>query len=93
MSTIRGIIRDGKVVLDGPVTLPEGTQVTIATPLPADDDNSPEAIQRRLVLMDAFGAWMSEDELAAWERVRAEDKAFQLSQWEKWSRGGSGPWQ
>ncbi|MDY3551069.1 hypothetical protein R5W24_000142 [Gemmata sp. JC717] len=93
MSTIRGTIRDGKVVLDGPITLPEGTQVTIAAPLPEDDDDSAEAIQKRLALMDAFGPWMSDDELAAWERVRAGDKAFQLSQWEKWSREGSGPWQ
>lgn len=100
MSTIRGTIRDGKVVLDEPANWPEGTRVQIeltdpqvVEPVPGDEDDSPEAIEHRLALMDRFDAWMTEEELAAWERVRAENKAFQLSQREKWCREAEQPWQ
>ncbi|VTS03201.1 unnamed protein product [Gemmata massiliana] len=100
MSTIRGTIRGGRVVLDTPTDLPDGTQVVVklirpplAALLPDDDDSSPEAIEKRLALMDQFQPWMTPEEFAAWEKTRAEDKAFQLSQWEKWNREVAEPWE
>jgi hypothetical protein len=54
--------------------------------LPDDNDTSPEAIAKRLALMDRVQPWMTPEEFAEWERVRAQDKAFQLSQWEKWAK-------
>src|SRR5262245_9070269 len=97
MSTIRGTIQDGQVILNTPTSLPNGTPVTVSpiTPagvdeLPDDNDVSPEAIARRLALMDRVQPWMTPEELAEWERVRAEDKAFQLSQWEKWTKEAGG---
>ena len=92
MSVIRGTIQDGQVVLPSPANLPNGTPVTVSPAgsgsvdeLPDDDDVSPEAIAKRLALIDRVQAWMTPEELAAWERVRAEDRAFQLSRWEKWT--------
>jgi hypothetical protein len=58
--------------------------------LPADDDASPEAITKRLALMDRVQPWMTPEEQAEWERVRADTKAFQLSQWEKWCKETGG---
>jgi hypothetical protein len=92
MSAIRGTIHDGKVTVTTPLGWPDGAEVVVklAAPvsdeLPDDDDDSPEAIARRLALMDRVQPWMTSEELAEWERMRAEDKAFQLSQWEKWSK-------
>jgi len=83
MGAIRGTYIDGKVVLDRPVKWVEGTEVWIELVdppygcLPEDDDNSSEAIARRLALMDRMEpVGMTEEDIAAWEKVRAEDKAW-----------------
>ena len=94
MSVIRGTIRGGDVILDRPADLPDGTRVTLkpntsssaGDDLPADEDDSAAAIEKRLALMDCFQPWMTAEELAAWEETRAADKAFQLAQWEKWAK-------
>jgi hypothetical protein len=91
MSAIHGTIQDGQVVLNTPADLPNGTEVTVrptaqADQLPDDDDNSPEAIAQRLALIDRVQPWMSPEEQAEWDKVRAEEKLFQLSQWEKWCK-------
>jgi hypothetical protein len=81
---LRGTIRNGQVVLDAPAAWQDGTPVAVAPvthadELPDDADGSPEAIARRLALMDRVQPWMTPDELAAWERARAADRAFQLT--------------
>ena len=93
MNAIRGTIQDGQVILSTPANLPDGTPVTVnpVTPggvdeLPDDDNVSPEAIAKRLALIERVQPWMTPEELAKWERARAEDRAFQLSQWEKWTK-------
>lgn len=88
MDEVRGTIRNGQVVLDAPAAWSDGTPVAVAPlgradELPDDNDSSPEAIARRLALMDRVRPWMTPDELAEWERGRAEVKAFQLSLGEK----------
>ena len=96
MNTIRGTIHNGQVIFDTPPELKEGTPVAVSPlatsgmiasdDLPDDNDSSPEAIAKRLALMDRVRPWMTPEELADWERIRADDKAFQLSQWEKWTK-------
>jgi len=93
MTELRGTIQNGQVILDQPARLSDGTPVAI-TPLthaggdelPDDMDDSPEAIARRLALIERVQPWMTPDEFTEWERVRAEEKAFQLSQWDKWTK-------
>ncbi len=93
MSAIRGTIQDGQVVLSKPADLPNGTEVTVnpvSSPgvdeLPDDEDVSPEAIARRLALMDRVQPWMTPEQEAAWKKQREEDKAAELAQWEARSR-------
>jgi hypothetical protein len=93
MSTIRGTIQDGQVILSAPADLPNGTPVAVnplppaaADELPDDDDASPEAIARRLALMDRVQPWMTPEEEAAWKKQREEDKAAELAQWDARSR-------
>ena len=54
--------------------------------LPDDDDVSPEAIARRLALIDHVQPWMTPEQEAAWKRQREEDKAAELARWEARSR-------
>jgi hypothetical protein len=92
MSAIRGTIQDGKVVFNTPPNWPNGAEVVVelappvADELPDDDDTSPEAIARRLALMDRVRPWMTPEEEAAWKKQREEDKAAELAQWDARSR-------
>jgi hypothetical protein len=93
MNGIHGTIRNGQVILDSPSEWAEGTSVIVtrdvpshADELPDDDNASPEAIAWRLALIDRIQPWMSPAEFTEWERHRAEEKAFQLSQWGKWTK-------
>jgi hypothetical protein len=93
MSTIRGRYIGGKVILDAPADWPEGAEVNVELTSPGelpderpdDEDTSPEAIARRLALMDRVEPWMTPEEEAAWKKQREEDKAVQLAFWDKWT--------
>ena len=59
MSTIRGTIRDGKVVLDEPSDLPDGTRVfvgkgPVAMLTEDEQGDDPESITRWLAAFDAL---------------------------------------
>ncbi|MBA4066477.1 MAG: hypothetical protein C0501_22755 [Isosphaera sp.] len=88
MAVIRGTIQDGKVVFATPPGWPDGTEVTVTAPafgadeLPDDNDSSPAAITQRLALMDRVQGWMTPEDYAAWERARAEQKAWELANWD-----------
>jgi hypothetical protein len=92
MSVVHGRYIDGKVVLDTPADWPEGAEVRVylagTTPdgWPDDEDDSPEAIARRLALMERIQPGMTPDEEAAWKEQRAKDKAAQLAMWDKWTK-------
>jgi hypothetical protein len=72
---IRGIVRDGKVIVDDSIDLPDGTPVTISacaeeTPLP------PEVIARIIAMMKGFEPLDLPPEVAAefedWKRYADE---------------------
>lgn len=88
---VRGKFVDGKIVLEAPPDWPDGTEVSVepsaeSDGLPDDEDGSPEAIARRLALMDrrvGAGPWLTPEEYAAWEQRRAEQKAWELARWDE----------
>lgn len=91
MSAVYGKVVGGKVVVDVPDEWPEGTEVRVdrldpEDELPDDEDGSPEAIARRLAIMDrrvGAGPWLTPEEYAAWEQRRAEQKAWELARWDE----------
>jgi hypothetical protein len=80
MTTIKATVRAGRIEVDDPVDLPDGTVLTI--PLPADlpygladsdDLDSPEAIQRWIRWYEALDpVELTTAERAAWEAARHE---------------------
>ncbi len=94
MTMIKAIVRNGQIEVEKPVDLPDGTELTIRLPdLPvgsdgADESEPPEAIDGWLRWYDSLEPLeFTQDERAAWEAARREQKEFELAQWEKSSRG------
>ena len=84
MNAIGATFVDGDIIPDGLPDWKSGTRLNIeATELPDDDDVSPEAIAKRLLLIDRVEPWMTPEEFAEWERVRAEEKARFLANWKR----------
>jgi hypothetical protein len=95
MSTIKAIVRNGRIEVDEPIDLPDGTELSISLPGPPeslgmrDEDwsDAPEAI-------DAWIRWyeslepleFTPEERAAWKAAQREQKEFELAQWEKRSK-------
>lgn len=79
MISIRGIIRGGRVEVDGPIDLPDGSEVMITgyplggPPRRFEDDTppTPQEISATLAAMDAIEPleW-SADEQSAWDAER-----------------------
>jgi hypothetical protein len=83
VSTIKAVVRNGRIETDEPLDLPEGTELLIPVPGSADDedgwDNSPEGIAAWLKWYDTLEPLIfTDDERAAWE---AEQQA--RKDWEK----------
>jgi hypothetical protein len=79
MVTIKAVVRGGRIELDEPLNLPDGTVLQILVPLDvareADEPMSAEEVQRVLAAMDRMESLrMSDAELAAWEAERQERK-------------------
>jgi hypothetical protein len=84
MNAVGGTYEGGRIVPDAPPEWTNGTRLNIeAIELPEDDDVSPEAIAKRLALIDRVEPWMTPEEFAEWERERAEEKARFLAQWKQ----------
>jgi len=87
MILMRGVIRNGRVEVEGPINLPDGSEVTI-TGYPNGKfiglpDNggpmTPEEIAAALAAMDKIEPLeMTDEERAAWEAERQAQK-----EWEK----------
>ncbi len=93
--TIKAIIRNGRIELDAPIDLPDGTELTISLPtlpLPPgirdeDDSDTPEAIEAWIRWYDALEPLdFSPAERSAWEAARREQKQYELAEWEKRSQ-------
>jgi hypothetical protein len=91
MSAIRGMIQDGKVVLDAPAALPDGTLVTVSVAgteeyvgigLREEDwPTTPEGIAALVAKMDQIQPFLTPEEEEAWHKARAEQKAWELANW------------
>ena len=78
MTTIKAIVRGGRLEVEEPIDLPDGTEVDISV-RETDTLMSPEEIERVRAAMDQMIPFvMSDEELAAWEAERQERK-----EWEK----------
>ena len=84
MSSIlmKGIVRNGRVEVDEPISLPDGTEVVV-TPRSAitedDDRMTPEEIAATLAAMEKSEPFVwTKEERAAWEAERQARK-----EWEK----------
>ena len=93
MSAIRGTIQDGKVILDSPAELPNGTRVTLAVSAPEeyvgvgireeDWPTTPEGIEALVAKIDQIRPFLTPEEEASWHRALADQKAWELANWEK----------
>ena len=76
MTTIKAVVRNGRIEVDEPLDLPDGTVLQIPLPDDAakakdDEPMSPEEIQQVLAAMDRMEPLrMTDAELAAWEADR-----------------------
>lgn len=95
MTTIKAIIRNGRIEVGEPIDLPDGTELTIPIPdLPAtlgvrDDEwpDTPEAIEAWIRWYDSLEPLeFSSAERAARETARSEQKHYELAQWENRSQ-------
>jgi hypothetical protein len=87
MIVIKGTIRNGQVEVEGPINLPDGSEVTITgcpngtIVGPPDDSDAmtPEEIAATLEAMDKIEPFeLTDEERAAWEAERQARK-----EWEK----------
>jgi hypothetical protein len=81
MTTIKATIRNGRIEVDEPLDLPDGTVLQIPLPDHAekteDGAMSPKEIERILAAMDRMQPLqMTDAELAAWEADRNARREF-----------------
>lgn len=88
MSTIRGTIHDGQVVLQAPANLPNGTPVRVLAGTndyvgigirEEDWPSTPEEIEALAASMETIQPFLNHEEEAQWHKARAEYKAWQLA--------------
>jgi hypothetical protein len=95
MTTIRAIVRNGRIEVDDPIDLPDGTELTIPIPDQAeslgirDEDwlDTPEAIDSWIRWYDSLEpVEFTSAERAAWDAARQAQKDYELSQWQQRSQ-------
>jgi hypothetical protein len=95
MTTIKAIVRGGRLETTEPINLPDGTELTIPIPSqPAtlgmrDEDlsDSPEAIEAWIRWYDSLEPLdFTPQERAAWAAARQQDKELELAQWNEQSK-------
>lgn len=83
MTTIRAIVRNGRIEPVEAIDLPEGTELLIPVPDDEEDAPLPDEIARTLAAMDRIIPFdMSEEEEAALEADRKARKQSELSRFE-----------
>jgi len=100
MTTIKAIVRGGRLEVDEPIDLPDGTELLIplpnGAPIPnnGDDgwDNSPEGIADWLTWYDSLEPLMfTDDERAAADAARQARREWELAQFEALNDGPMTP--
>lgn len=95
MTTIKATVRNGRIEVDAPIDLPDGTELNIPIPDPPkgfgprDEDwsDTPQAIEAWLRWYDSLEPLhFTPEERAAWDAARREQKEFELARWEKRSQ-------
>jgi hypothetical protein len=93
MTTIKATIRNGRIEVDEPIDLPDGTELTIPIPVPAeslgaqDSDDTPEAAEAWIRWYDSLEPLeFTPAERAARDAARSEQKQLELALWEKRSQ-------
>lgn len=94
MTTIRATVRGGRIEVDEPIDLPDGTQLLIPIPNGDTDDGvGPEEIARVLAAMDQMEPLnMTDAELAAWEADRQARKEAEKADFARRSALVEGMW-
>ncbi len=77
---LMGVIRDGKVVLDQPAALPNGTRVEVALSPVRDSDTGPRPGSPEAVLL--LAGTLSDQEADAIMRVVDEQRSVASRVWE-----------
>lgn len=94
MSTIRATVRNGRIEVDGPIDLPDGTELTIPIPdsprLGLQDEkwsDSPEAIEAWIRWYDSLEPLeFTPQERTAWDAARRDQKNIEMADWERRSK-------
>jgi hypothetical protein len=85
MNAIKAIVRGGRIELEEPLNLPDGTELLIPLPNGSTERNdedgpmSPEEIDRVLAAMEQIQPFdMTDAERAAWETERQARKEWEI---------------
>jgi hypothetical protein len=101
MNAIHGTYIDGKIVPDENPDWPEGKRILLVDPNEGDSKprtgmreedwpTTPEGIAALVAQMDQIRPFLTPEEEAAWHKALSEQKAYQLSHWEKWCKESDG---
>jgi hypothetical protein len=99
MTTIKGIICNGQVVMTGPANLPDGTEVEIVPvgltrSVDEEGTMSPEEIARTLAAMDKIEPFeMTDEERAAIEADRLARKEWEKARFNEHAEGLQRMWE
>lgn len=95
MSAIRGTIQDGQVVLSAPANLPNGTPVRVMASVheyvgigmgEESWPDTPEGIEALVARMDRIQPFLTSEEEADWRKALAEQKQWEIANWEAHSK-------
>jgi hypothetical protein len=88
MSTIKAVVRNGRIETDEPLDLPDGTELLIPVPASSVDEteacNSPEGIAAWLAWADSLEPLIFTDaERAAWEAEQQARKEWEQTHFDE----------
>ena len=91
MSAIRGVFKNGQIILSDPppADWPDGAEVRLELVDPVADDlqgDDPESIARWLAWYDSLEPFLSEEDEAKWREALREQKEWEKANWDKHSK-------
>lgn len=95
MTKIKATVREGRIEVDEPINLPDGTELLIPIPESVgpigfrvdDHPETPDGIDAWIHWYDALEPFeLTDAERAAWNGALDLDKQFELTQWENHSK-------